>query len=216
MNTVHDANATLVTAIDPGELSPIEAAIMDVANIAHEARASGDRRSLDAARVELESLLDRYDRTDGEDHPNPAWARPNQRALALSALGELERAVHLERVALRYADTPIRREISLGNLVDRCSRLGRHEQAVACFLEAWETGSTSPALLLSGAQALHLAGMAEDAERVFRSVDELHPTIEPGSELWAYLAFEDRLRAIAPGSPALSALLQRFHAQHPD
>jgi len=210
MSTIQDKWTTLVTAIDPDELSPIEGGIMDAANIAHEARVAGDAESLEAVRAELEALLERYDATDGEDHPNPAWARPNQRALALSALGRVEEAVRLERVALRYADTPIRREISLGNLVDRCLRLERYEEAIAHFMAAWDVGSESTALLLSGAQALHLGGMAEEAERVFEALGHAHREITPGTELWAYLAFEERLREIAPASLALTELFERF------
>ena len=114
-----NATTTIVTASNHDELSPIESAIMDACNELHAARQSNDIDGVEIFTQTLYSLLDTYDATDGEDHPNPAWARPNQRALAYSAMGNLEGAIALELAALKYADTPRRREISSGNIADR-------------------------------------------------------------------------------------------------
>lgn len=200
-------DTTLVTSSD--ELSPIEAALMDGCNELYEARLLGDGERVSALRERLWSLLAKYDETDGEDHPNPAWARPNQRALALSAMGEVDRAIETEAVALKYADTARRLEISLDNLADRCVRAGRYEEAVAYFLKAVEVAPNSVPVLLTGAQALCRAGHLEEADAVFASMLDDPRMFDPGGVLGAYLDCEDRLRSMAPELPSLRAL---YHA----
>ncbi|MCH8271371.1 MAG: hypothetical protein IH985_09215, partial [Planctomycetes bacterium] len=85
-------DSTVVTAANPAELSPLEAAIMDLCNALHEARLE---QSGIAAEIErdLFELLERYEGSSADEHPNPAWAIPNQRALALSAAGRLDQAI---------------------------------------------------------------------------------------------------------------------------
>lgn len=197
---------SLVTATKPTELSPLEAAIMDACNLLHEVRASGNQAKAGEVRAHLFDLLDRYDASDAENHPNPAWARANQRALAHSAAGEVEQAIVTERIALRYADTDRRREISLGNLADRCLRIGRYDEAIEHFLEAQTVAPTSVPVMLTGAQALALAGFPDEANRIFEGflADPAH--LRPGTELVAYLEYEPRLGELAAGLPALKQL----------
>lgn len=199
-------DGTIVTASNPGELSPIEAAIMDACNLLHEARERGDRAEVRGVTESLFRLLSRYDETDGDDHPNPAWARPNQRALALSAMGRLDEAVRTELLALKYADTPRRREISLGNLADRCLRLGDAELALGYFLEAIEANPESVPVLITGALALFRAGHAEEADAIFRAVLESPGLLGEGTELSAYLAFDPGTRSMRGRLPALDEL----------
>lgn len=201
---------SLVTATTPAELSPLEAAIMDACNLLHEVRAAGAGARATEVRAQLFDLLDKYDASDAENHPNPAWARANQRALAHSAAGEVEQAVVTERIALRYADTNRRREISLGNLADRCLRLGRYEEAIESFLEAQAIAPTSVPVMLTGAQALALAGFADEANRIFRAFLENPEHLRPGTELVAYLEYEPRLGELAAGLPALAELRARW------
>ena len=205
----HDVcDTTLVTSSD--ELSPIEAGIMDACNELHEVRSLGDASREDALGDRLWALLAEYDETDGENHPNPAWARPNQRALALSAMGDVGRAIETEALALRYADTPRRLEISLDNLADRCVRAGRYDEAVGYFLQAVEVAPTSVPVLLTGAQALYLAGHVEDADAVFASMLHEPRMFAAGSVLGAYLDCEDRLRLMAVDLPALRGLYEAW------
>ncbi len=206
-------STTLITSSNPTDLSPIEATLMDLCNLLHEARAASDVAQ--ARRIEAQAfeLLDRYDRTDGEDHPNPAWARPNQRAMVLSAAGRVDQAIKLELAALRYADTPRRKEISLGNLTDRFIRLGKADEAVAFFLDAQEESPHSSAIMLTGAQALCIAGYYEQADRIFASFDSQYQTIPHDSHLAAYLDYETRLGDMAQNLPALARLMQRWNAQ---
>ncbi len=203
-------DTTLVTAPAPGDLSPLEAAIMDACNDMHEARERGDNAYIAAARERLFDLVDKYDEADAEDHPNAAWARPNQRALALSAAGEVARAIDAELIALKYADTPRRREISLGNLADRCIRLGRHDDAVGYFLGALEIAPGSAPILLTGAQALYLAGHTAEADRIFAEFLDHPEMLTPGSELTAYLDCESRLREMTQRLPSLAELMRRW------
>lgn len=202
------SDTTLVTSSD--ELSPIEAAIMDGCNELYEARQLGDEPRSESIRDRLWALLAAYDETDGEDHPNPAWARPNQRALALSAMGEVERAIETEAIALKYADTPRRLEISLDNLADRCVRAGWYQEAVGYFLQAVEVAPTSVPVLLTGAQAMYLAGHVEEADAVFASMLDQPAMFERGSVLGAYLDCEDRLRGMATELPALRAVYENW------
>lgn len=198
--------ATIVTASNPGELSPIEAAIMDACNALHEANEVGDTKTASEYTDALFTLLRRYDETDGDDHPNPAWSRPNQRALALSAMGRVEDAVRTELIALKYADTPRRREISLGNLADRCLRIGDAELAVGYFLEAIAANPRSLPVLITGAHALFRAGHHDEADTIFRAMLESPGLLCEGSELSAYLAFDPGTRTLRGQLPALDAL----------
>tara|TARA_R110000782_G_scaffold103991_18_gene191625 strand:- start:1549 stop:2328 length:780 start_codon:yes stop_codon:yes gene_type:complete len=205
--------ATIVTASNPGELSPIEAAIMDACNALHEANERRDVRTAAEYTDALFALLRRYDETDGDDHPNPAWSRPNQRALALSAMGRVRDAVRTELTALKYADTPRRREISLGNLADRCLRLGDAELAVGYFLEAIEANPRSVPVLITGAQALFRAGHRDEADAIFRAMFESPGLLGDGSELSAYLAFDPGTRTLRGQLPSLDALFAAWESR---
>jgi tetratricopeptide (TPR) repeat protein len=206
-------DGTIVTASNPGELSPIEAAIMDACNGLHEARERGDQATFDALCASLNKLLTAYDDTDGENHPNPAWSRPSQRALALSAMGKVQEAVRAELIALKYADTPRRREISLGNLADRCLRLGDAELAVGYFLEAIEANPHSVPVLITGAAALFRAGHHEEAEAIFLAMLASPGLLDTGTELTAYLAFDPSVRAMRGKLSGLDALYAAWETQ---
>lgn len=211
IHAASSSHSTIVTAADPGELSPLEAAIMDACNSVHEARAAGDEDRIRALREMLADLLHRYDASDGEDHPSPAWARPNQRALALSALGEVAEAIRLEETALRYADSPRRKEISLGNLAERCIRAGEHLRAVDYFLRAWEIAPNSVPVMVTGAQALYLAGMPEEADQIFLALESRPELLTQDGELGAYLQYETRLLSMSVALPSLGRLMRRWH-----
>lgn len=204
--TTPGPDGTIVTASNPGELSPIEAAIMDACNGLHDARERGDREMFGTLCDALGRLLDAYDASDGENHPNPAWSRPNQRALAQSAMGRVEDAVRTELIALKYADTPRRREISLGNLADRCLRLGDAELAVGYFLEAIEVNPDSVPVLITGASALYRAGHREEADAIFQAMLESPGLLDTGTELSAYLAFDPNVRSMRGKLSGLDAL----------
>ncbi|MFK7882964.1 MAG: hypothetical protein AB8F26_02120 [Phycisphaerales bacterium] len=200
------AKGTIVTASNPGELSVIEAAIMDACNAMHEAREQNDQNRIDDLTETMFTLLRKYDETDGQNHPNPAWSRPNQRALALSAMGRLEDAVKTELLALKYADTPRRREISLGNLADRCLRLGDAELAVGYFLEAIDANPRSVPVLITGAHALFRAGHTSEADSIFRAMLGSPGLLGEGSELSSYLAFDPGTRSMRGRLEALDEL----------
>lgn len=205
---------TIVTASCIDELSPIEAAIMDCCNALHEARDRQDLRTIREIRDQLELLLDRYDQSDGENHPNPAWARANQRALALSAMGQLDQAIRLERTALKYADTPRRKEISYGNLADRCLRLGEPDRAVEYFLDAINANPDSVPVLITGAHALYEAGYTQQADTIFRTLLQNEQLLTPSSELGAYLDCDIRTRNRSEVLPSLSMLYDRWTAMN--
>ncbi len=203
-------DSTIITASSPSELSPIEASLMDACNTLHEAREIGDRSLITSTTDRIWDLLDQYDATDGIDHPNPAWARPNQRALALSAMGRVDQAIQAELMALKYADTPRRLEISLGNLADRCLRLGEPNRAVQFFLDAYEANPNSVPVLITGALSLHAAGMIEQANSICESLLGSPGLLAPGAELAAYLECDQRTRAVAHEIPALGELIKRW------
>lgn len=203
-------DTTLVTSPAPGDMSPIEAAIMDGCNALHHARGEGELEEASRIRTELFKLLDRYDESDAEGHPNPAWARANQRALVHSAAGELEAAVKFEIAALPYADTRRRKEISLGNLADRCIRAGRYEEAVEWFMLAQEIAPDRVPILLTGIQALCLAGFGDEANDLCESLLDMPELMTEKSELTAYLDYETRLVEMARELPALAELYRRW------
>lgn len=206
--------STIVTASSASELSPIEAAIMDACNALHEARDRQDLRSIRELSGQLEQLLDRYDETDGEDHPNPAWARANQRALALSAMGQIDQAIRLELTAIKYADTPRRIEISYGNLADRCLRLGEPDRAVEYFLDAINANPDSVPVLITGAHALYEAGYLEQADTIFQTLLDNEQLLTPCSELGAYLDCDVRTRNLSEVLPSLSMLYDKWAAMN--
>jgi tetratricopeptide (TPR) repeat protein len=208
------ADSTVVTAADPQELSPLEAVIMDLCNALIEARteasdgraghAAGEIASIERA---LFDAVGRYEQTNAQQHPNADWAIPNQRALALSAAGRYDEAIETELLALDHADSPRRLEISLGNLAERCIKADRFEEAVAWFLEAQEVAPGRTPILLTGAQALCLAGYEDEANAIFATLLESDDLLKPGSELDAYLRYESRLLGMADRLPALRELL---------
>lgn len=202
----NNRKATIVTTDDPKRLSPIEASIMDWCNMAHRVRARGDEEELAAVSRELHRLLARYDETDGDGHAHPAWARPNQRALVQSALGRTIEAIDTEAIALKYADTSRRIEVSAGNIAARYLRLGDANRAIAYFLQAWDAAPYSVPVLLTGATAFHRTGRHEEAESVFASLLEIAPMLGPDSDLAAWLAHDEELRDLAGESEALSEL----------
>ena len=201
---------TIVTASSHNELSPIESAIMDCCNTLHEAQDRRDQLTIREMSNELETLLDQYDQTDGENHPNPAWARANQRALALSAMGKIDQAIRLELTALKYADTPRRKEISYGNLADRCLRVGEADRAVEFFLDAINANPESVPVLITGAHSLFEAGYIEQADTIFRTFLDNPQMLTPSSELGAYLDCDIRTRNLCEHLPSLAALFTRW------
>lgn len=207
-----EMDTSLVTSPAPDDMSPIEAAIMDGCNALHAARGAGESARAAMIRSELFRLLDRYDATDGEDHPNPAWSRPNQRALVHSAAGELDAAIRFEIAALPYADTNRRKEISLGNLAERCIRAGRYEEAVEWFMLAQQVAPDRVPILLTGVQALYFADYRDEADEICSALLDMPHLLHHGSELTAYLDFELRLREIAAHLPSLGELYRRWQA----
>lgn len=201
---------TIVTASSPMDLSPIESAIMDCCNTLHEAHDRRDNLTIRETTTQLETLLDRYDQTDGENHPNPAWARANQRALALSAMGKIDQAIRLELTALKYADTPRRLEISYGNLADRCLRLGEADRALEFFLDAISANPNSVPVLITGAHSLFEAGFIEQADTIFKTFLDNPALLTPHSELGAYLDCDIRTRNLCEHLPSLSILFDRW------
>lgn len=198
--------ATIVTTDDPRRLSPIEASIMDWCNMAHRVRARNDIEELLTVRRELHRLLRRYDETDGDGHAHPAWARPNQRALVQSALGQTAEAIETEAIALKYADTPRRIEVSAGNIAARFVRLDQPERSIPYFVQAWDAAPYSVPVLLTGATAFHRTGRHEQAEAVFASLLEIAPMLGADSDLAAWLTHDHELRDLADESEALSEL----------
>lgn len=211
-NNTAISTTTIVTASNQSELSSIEAAIMDACNELHYARQHHDHEGVEIFTDTLYSLLERYDATDGEDHPNPAWSRANQRALAESAMGNIERAIALELTALKYADTPRRKEISSGNLADRFIRLGDPASAIAYFLDAQEQSPDSIPVLLTGAVAVYEAGYTDHAESIFSALLKTNELLTPNSELTAYLELEPRTRKVAQSLSSGLKLLARLEA----
>jgi len=210
LNKQSQIKTTIVTASIANELSPIEAAIMDCCNTLHEAHDRSDQLTIREINTELEELLDRYDQTDGENHPNPTWARANQRALALSAMGKIDQAIRLELTALKYADTPRRLEISYGNLADRCLRLGEADRAVEFFLDAINANPESVPVLITGAHSLFESGFIEQADTIFKTFLDNPQLLTPESELGAYLDCDIRTRNLCEHLPSLSALYMRW------
>ena len=209
-----NTTTTIVTASSSDELSSIESAIMDACNELHAARDADDQEGIEIFTQTLISLLNTYDASDGDNHPNPAWARANQRALAYSAMGKIEKAIALELTALKYADTPRRKEISSGNLADRFIRLGDPSSAVAHFLDAQEQNPDSIPVLLTGAVAIYEAGYTQQAESIFKTILNNPQLLTPNSELAAYLNFDRRTRKIAQSLDSGLKLLARLETLH--
>jgi tetratricopeptide (TPR) repeat protein len=181
---------------------------MDACNAMHEARAAGATELERELTSRLATLLQRYDETDGDNHPNPAWSRPNQRALAQSAMGRVDLAIETELTALKYADTPRRKEISLGNIADRLIRLERFDEAVIYFMKAWTVAPSSVPVMMTGAEALYGAGRPEEADAIFEALGEMPELMTEHSELVAYLDFSARLMDMAADLPALRRLFE--------
>ncbi|MEL6795234.1 MAG: tetratricopeptide repeat protein, partial [Planctomycetota bacterium] len=123
-----------------------------------------------------------------------------------SALGRTIEAIETEAIALKYADTPRRIEVSAGNIAARYLRLGDADCAIAYFLQAWDAAPYSVPVLLTGATAFHRTGRHDEAESVFASLLEIAPMLGPDSDLAAWLTHDEELRDLANESEALSDL----------
>ncbi len=210
--TTTTTHTTLITAPNPTNMSALEAAMMDACNQLHEAVGQGDDDAALRLRSDLAEMLDRYEHSNADDHPNADWAVPHQRALALSAAGEVEGAIVYEEIALEHAGTDRQREISLGNLADRSIRAGRAEQAVEYFFRARDVSPRSVPIMLTGAQALYLAGYVSESNRIFQALGAMPRLLREGTELTAYLDFETRLQEMRLDLPALDELLGRWES----
>src|SRR5690242_13436252 len=102
-STLPSTAATLITAPNPGNMTPLEAAMMDGCNLLHAAVALGDEPEVVRLTSDLAAMLDRYEAANADDHPNAQWAVPHQRALVLSAAGDAEAAIVYEEIALEHA-----------------------------------------------------------------------------------------------------------------
>lgn len=203
---------TVITAPNPGNMSPLEAAMMDACNELHEAVGLNDAARVTDLEAALSAMLQKYEAAGAEDHPAPKWAVPHQRALFLSAAGDVEGAIIYEDIALQHAGTERQREISLGNLAERCMRLGQHDDALHYFLRARDVAPRSVPIMLTGAQALFLAGYRAEADRIFRALLAMPQLLSVGSDLTAYLDFETRLQAMRADLPSLDRLMSAWEA----
>lgn len=202
-------HTTLITSPNPAKMSPLEAAIMDSCNQMHEAVAKGDEGSVDRLKAQLADLLDRYEASGAEDHPQPKWAVPHHRALAMSAAGDLHQALLYEEIALPHAVTSVQQEISLGNLAERSMRTGRIDDAIEYFFQAHDVQPSVP-ILLTGAQALFMAGHVKEADELFKSLLKMNEQFQVGTELTAYLDYETRLQVMRRQLPSLDSVLRKW------
>lgn len=205
-------STTIITAPNPGSMSPLEAAMMDACNELHEAVGNGDEQRVGQLETLMTELLTRYEATGAEAHPQPRWAVPHPRALFMSAAGDVAGAVIYEDIALQHAETPRQREISLGNLAERYMRLERFEDAVEHFFKAREVAPRSVPIMLTGAQALYLAGFRAESDRIFKALLSMPQLLTPTSELTAYLDFETRLQVMRQDLPSLDRLMAAWEA----
>ncbi len=73
-----------------------------------------------------------------------------------------------------------------------------------------EIAPGSAPILLTGAQALYLAGHTAEADRIFAEFLDHPEMLTPGSELTAYLDCESRLREMTQRLPSLAELMRRW------
>lgn len=205
-------HTTLITSPNPAKMTPLEAAMMDACNTLHDAVARNDDRRIAETRSQLTELLDRYEACGAEDHPHPRWAVPHQRALAMSALGDLHQALVYEELALEHAGTERQREISLGNLAERSMRVGRIEDSIEYFFQARDVSPASVPILLTGAQALYLAGFKAESDGIFAALLGMNEQFRTGTELTAYLDFETRLQVMKRDLPSLQNVLRKWES----
>jgi tetratricopeptide (TPR) repeat protein len=210
--TTTTTQTTLITAPNPSNMSPLEGAMMDACNQLHEAVGQGDDAAIERLQVSLAGMLERYEASGADNHPNAQWAVPHQRALALSAGSDTEAAIVYEEIALEHADTDRQREISLGNLAERSMRAGRPEQAVEFFFRARDIAPRSVPIMLTGAQVLYAAGYLSESNRIFAALAAMPRLLREGTELTVYLDYETRLQTMRPDLPALDALMTRWES----
>ncbi len=205
-------HTTLITSPNPAKMSPLEGAIMDACNQMHEAIAADNHAGIANTNKILSDLLDRYEASGAEDHPQPKWAVPHHRALAMSATGDLHQSILYEEVALEHAVTPAQHEISLGNLAERSMRVGRIEDAIEYFFQARDVAPKSVPILLTGAQALFMGGFKNESDGIFKALLGMTEQLNPGTELAAYLDYETRLQVMRRELPSLESMLKKWEA----
>ncbi|MGE3108696.1 MAG: hypothetical protein AB7G11_06075 [Phycisphaerales bacterium] len=203
-------HTTLITSPNPAKMSPLEGAIMDACNQMHEAVAKSDASAIKVLKGHLAELLDRYEASGAENHPQPKWAVPHHRALAASAAEDLHQSLLYEEIALEHAVTNVQKEISLGNLAERSMRTGRIEDAIEYFFRARDVAPRSVPILLTGAQALFVAGHKTESDGIFRSLLGMNEQFASGTELTAYLEYETRLQVMRRELPSLDSMLKKW------
>lgn len=205
-------HTTLITSPNPAKMSPLEGAIMDACNQMHEAVAKDDAGAIKHLKAQLAELLDRYEASGAEQHPQPKWAVPHHRALAMSAAGDLDQSLVYEELALPHAVTNVQQEISLGNLAERSMRTGRIEDAIEYFFQARDVAPKSVPILLTGAQALFMAGFKKESDGIFKSLLGMNEQFNAGTELTAYLDYETRLQVMRRELASLDSVMKKWES----
>jgi hypothetical protein len=91
-------------------------------------------------------------------------------------------------------------------------RLERFDEAVEHFFKARDVAPKSVPIMLTGAQALYLAGFRAESYRIFMALLSMPQLLTPSSDLTAYLDFETRLQAMRPDLPSLDRLMSAWES----
>lgn len=165
---------------------PLHRKVIRYLNDYHEAVEEGDKEAMQELDELIPPLLKKFQESEAQNSPNPAWLSSKMWAGWYLARGKYEEALGFEHEGWTHACNEIerpetreaiakRKSISASNIADELRRLGRYEEALTWALLSVELWSSNPINHLVLALAMYRAGHHDKAERI---IEELMRTAD--------------------------------------
>ena len=200
------------------KVGPIHERLLAYFNEMHEARAAGDRQTIEELEVIVPQLLDEFESTECRDYPNPGWLAGKMRGGWNLARGELYAALQAEMSGFRYADEEPsapdgndiakkhRKSVSASNIADQLWRMGRAAEGLPwaqLSVELWPSNSIN--YLVLGITAYH-GGLKKQADQIFRNLRQVANFKDDQDVIAKCMEFERELHTMTD-LPAVKDLL---------
>jgi hypothetical protein len=201
------------------KVGPLHERLLDYFNEMHEARAAGDKKTIEELEALVPRLLDEFESTECRNDPNPGWLAGKMRGGWNLARGELYAALQAELSGFQCADEELsalggddtakkhRKSVSASNIADQLWRMGRAAEGLPwaqLSVELWPSNSIN--YLVLGMTAYH-AGLKKHADQIFRSLREVANFKDNRDVIAKCMEFERELHTMTD-VPAVKDLLE--------
>lgn len=186
------------------DVGPLHRRLLDYFNEMHEARATGDTKSMEELEAVVPKLLEKFAATECLDSPNPEWLANKMRAGWQVARGDVAAALKFESIGYHHAagepadgdnvEARRRKSVSASNIADQMWRLGRAEEGLRwakLSVELWPSNSVN--YLVLAITAYH-AGLTTDADQLFAQLRQATSFDDDHDVLAKCMEFEQELR----------------------